>query len=708
MAMRALAACGAVMARAGFRVLPAVTALASTLLLIGVTSGHVSAQDADSDAMVLSPQASQGFGVTRVLPPRPRLAQPPAAQPATKGDAVRRGTFAPPAPSLITPQISWQLENPFRFFTDPRDTRRHMDAFAALPADARTMPIARIERALGASLGRGWSEQLTGDVCWNRARNRHICPDGRRYLTPDRHRVAVELSGVPDAGMLRCVWRVIPSSDRGPARAPVTEACDRRAQLTIPYPSGARVTVAVGGRVIAQTEITVEDVLVVGMGDSFGSGEGNPDTPVRFDDNRTADYGPLTAQRVLTGYPARAGGWRQIADDDFMRQSAGWLDQACHRSLYSHQARVALQLAIENPKRAVTFVHVACSGADIVRGLFLRYRGHEWVPTPPDLSQISAIAEAQCDLRGTRAKELPEAYHIQGRVPDLQGHLVLRECDRRKARKIDLLLVSIGGNDIGFARLVANAVLDQASALKQLGGWFGRVYGAQEARQHLVELEARYKALNRALHYILHVPWSESDRVILTGYPAMALLDDGRSMCPSGGAGMDLLPVFQLNRKQAAAGQAVADELNVLMRKVAQRYGWTFVDGHRDAFLGHGICAGYEGMALSIADDLRFPRKMNGRWVPYSPVDYQPYAPRQRWFRTPNDAFLTGHFHVPGLLLQNVLRNQDLYWMQVLLAATYSGAFHPTAEGHAVMADYVLQSARRILDKYSSANKQAD
>jgi hypothetical protein len=67
----------------------------------------------------------------------------------------------------------------------------------------------------------------------------------------------------------------------------------------------------------------------------------------------------------------------------------------------------ALQLAIEDPHRAVTYVGVACSGAETVFGLFLRYKGHEWVPNPPELSQISALAEAQCGGRAAPDYDLP-------------------------------------------------------------------------------------------------------------------------------------------------------------------------------------------------------------------------------------------------------------------------------------------------------------
>src|SRR6185295_13288676 len=159
-------------------------------------------------------------------------------------------------------------------------------------------------------------------------------------------------------------------------------------------------------------------------------------------------------------------------------------------------------------------------------------KGHEWVPNPPLLSQISAVADALCGGKDARSYDLPEAYHINGKVPELKGGLVLKKCDAERSRKIDLIFLSIGGNDIGFARLVANAVLSDTSMLRSLGGWFGQVHGFAEAGNLLDVLEDRIKSVNRAMHNILHVPWSESDRVILAAYPPMALLDDGKSVCP--------------------------------------------------------------------------------------------------------------------------------------------------------------------------------
>ena len=97
---------------------------------------------------------------------------------------------------------------------------------------------------------------------------------------------------------------------------------------------------------------------------------------------------------------------------------------------------------------------------------------------------------------------------------------------------------------------------------------------------------------------------------------------------------------------------------------------------------------------------MRLPRKVNGAWKPYNPADFQAYASRQRWFRTPNDAFMTGNFHVAASLLTKALKFESLSWFQLLLASTYSGAFHPTAEGHAAIADAVASKARVVLQKY--------
>ncbi|MFM2421640.1 MAG: hypothetical protein RL291_170, partial [Pseudomonadota bacterium] len=532
------------------------------------------------------------------------------------------------ATPAVATDIQWRVQNPFRFFTDAADTEMHRATYLALSEAERRTPVLASERALAEKFENGWASEVLRNTCWNVGRNRHTCAEAPEYAHPKSHKIIAEVKAADLPEGSACTWLTAPNDGRGRGLS-IKSACDRPVELDIPYPRGARITVVADGREIAETNAVVEDLFILGMGDSFGSGEGNPDVPVKLSRERTADYGLRTKDVALSGYPARVGAWERVGDRKFISENAQWVDQACHRSLYSYQLRAALQLAIEEPHRAVTYVGLACSGAETTFGLFLRYKGHEWVPSPPDLSQISAAADAQCGNTTARDLELPEAYHMNERIPELKGGLVLRKCDAEKARKVDLIFLSVGGNDIGFSRLVANAVLADRSTLRSLGGWFGQVHGINEAQKGLDSLEDRYRSLKRAFHNLLHLPWSESDRVILSAYPPMALLEDGRSVCPDGHAGMTVLPDFELSTAKAKESTVAAERLNVLMRNAAKLHGWSFADGHRRQFQGRGVCAGFIADGYSAADDLRIPRYINGEWKPFNPADWRAYAPRQ-------------------------------------------------------------------------------
>jgi hypothetical protein len=646
---------------------------------------------------VASPAPAPAVNINDLL--APSVDSPPAA--------TAPPTAAPPATVLPVPKISWRVENSFRFFTDTSDTEVHRATFLALPPEDRLQhPILAAEQALSTRHQNGWAETMFRETCWNARTNRFECKDGTSYINPKSHRVVLSVDGIDEAAGLTCTWLTAPRGDgivRGDA---VVQACSEAVRFDVPYPGGATVTVEIGGREVASTDVNVRDLLIVGLGDSFASGEGNPDVPVLFSRDRSADYGARSETRDLTGYPARVGPWKQIGDKAFIQENARWSDQGCHRSLYSHQLRAALQLSIEDEHRAVTYVGVACSGSEVTYGLFLSYAGNEWVPNPSDMSQISAIAAAQCDEHDAPMQDLPEAYHMDGTIAELKGGLVLRKCDPINARKIDLMFVSIGGNDVGFSRLLANSVLSDESTLRMLGGWFGQVHDLDDASLGLEALILRYKSLNRAVHYLLHIPWEQSDRVLLTAYPGLALQGDGKSTCPDGVEGMDVLPDFHLSETKLRVGTWIADKLNNAMKDAAAHYQWTFVDQHRRDFLGRGICAGTTYDGADIADELRLPRKTAEGWRPYNPADFKAYAPRQRWFRTPNDAFMTGNFHVAASLLQKVLKLDAFAWFQLVLASTYSGAFHPTAEGQAAIADAVAHKARGVLAKYGQGAEQ--
>ncbi len=136
--------------------------------------------------------------------------------------------------------------------------------------------------------------------------------------------------------------------------------------------------------------VVLKDLLMVSIGDSYASGEGNPDVP----------RGPTTP--------------------------GSWQDRRCHRSRFAGPAQAAWELERRDPQSTVTFLSYACSGAQIRKGLIGEYLGliPQWPPIPP---QIKAAATLLC------GDEL---------------------CDRLADPTIDVLLISIGGNDVGFSASV--------------------------------------------------------------------------------------------------------------------------------------------------------------------------------------------------------------------------------------------------------------
>ncbi|MBI1385301.1 MAG: hypothetical protein GC150_10350 [Rhizobiales bacterium] len=628
-------------------------------------------------------------------------------------------------PAVAAGELTWRLENPFRFFRDPADTERLRRLFEEQRAElGRTPGVHEFEERLARwSGGWGWAEGILGDgpelsdrvaqeACWYR---RERCSD---YAHPTSHMVELRYVDQSRAGGL-CTFTF---GDRPPFDA----ECSRMHRLELPYPAGLAVRIEEGGQVLAEETVRVRDLMVVGMGDSFSSGEGNPDVPVRFRDNRVLDYDPQ--DETFKGYPPRIGDWTRTSDDGFLAADARWLHRPCHRSLYSQHVRLALHLALSDAsgRTAVTYVGVACTGAEIVDGLFRAWSGVEPARAGETvkLSQISIVSQVLCSswplaLSGG----YPLAVHDdpEGATGARTITESLYVCPRSSARPIDVLLLSVGGNDAGFSRLVASAAIANDAILDSLAAAAGKTFkiSLAGARNLARALPANYASLAKAIREVLHV--DDPRRVHLTAYPPMAH-DERGELCASGARGMDVTNMYRLDAARAAAAERFArDELQAIMARAAERAGWTFVDAHREVFADRGLCA-RGGWADDVVADLApFPRRRRPagaviarvpesatapaaeptprarvssgflgtapdlQWQPFRPSAYRPYLPRRRWFRTPNDAFLTVNLHEGslGTTILNLTR-----------FSAYSGAFHPSAEGHAAIADAVFEAMR--------------
>ncbi|MEZ5139675.1 MAG: hypothetical protein R2711_13195 [Acidimicrobiales bacterium] len=155
----------------------------------------------------------------------------------------------------------------------------------------------------------------------------------------------------------------------------------------------AKVEIKVGPVTVdSRTEqITPRDLLLVSVGDSVASGEGNPDT---------------------------------LESGTFW--SPKWQNQQCHRTSLAGPAQAALRMERRDPHSAVTFLHLACSGASITKGLLGDYEGQD--------PSAGKVLKPQLD-----------------QLKDLVGD-----------RSVDAMTVSIGANDAEFSAVVKACLVQTA------------------------------------------------------------------------------------------------------------------------------------------------------------------------------------------------------------------------------------------------------
>ena len=591
-------------------------------------------------------------------------------------------------------QISWEVRNRFRLFREERDFLLHVE-------NAQGRSILASEQALELqSDGRGWARNVVSRLCIDLAgRISEPCIRDKvreSYLAPVDHPVTVRLTGEVPVGAT-CAWSF--DDSEGPQQS--TLDCAEPVNLRARYGRSTVATVEVSSGPDAPqhvtTEIRVRDIFIAGLGDSIASGEGNPDRPIALSEEGFCFRSYLGTAAAQYYRPSRAGykGGRACEAPDtlqvWQRQSALWLNGACHRSLYSYQTRTALALAVQYPHIAVTYLPLACTGATIADGLFGAQRARECPPTK-SASACQGTVNAQL-------AELREAVSAAKR--------------RQPDRQLDLILLSIGANDINFSGLVADVIVDTPTerVLFRRSGVLGSL---DESRAALArELPQSFGRLREALKPLV----GDLQRVVFVSYANPTLADAGVP-CAGGRGGFDIHPSFNAQPQRLASVSGYVDneflphlkalalcQSGVLCRDPgADRM--TFVDAHQAAFANHGFCARaqndpefdrecFSATGASFDPDLVTAANqpmLCGR----SAGDYRAYLPRARWIRDANDSYFAAMTYPQGLPSSSQPADiHDATWG--VLSAVYGGAVHPSAEGHAAMADAALPAVASVL-----------
>jgi hypothetical protein len=346
---------------------------------------------------------------------------------------------------------------------------------------------------------------------------------------------------------------------------------------------------------------------------------------------------------------------------------------------------------VQYPHIAVTYLPLACTGATIPDGLFGSQRARECPP-----------GKSASPCQGT----------INGQLAELRDALAAAK--RRQAdRKLDLMLLSIGANDVYFSGLVANVIVDTLTE-RALFRRTGVIASLDDSRAALArDLPRSFAKLREALKPLV----GDLSRVVYASY-ANPALSDGGAPCPGGRAGFDIHPSFNADPQRLADVSAfVQNEFLPQLKALALCQSgilcgdprgdrMTFVDAHQPAFADHGYCAraasdpDFDRECFSPAGKSFDPDIVTAANQPMlcgrSAGEYRAYLPRARWIRDANDGYFAAMTYPQGL--PSSMQPSDIHdatWG--VLSAVYGGAVHPSAEGHATMADAVLPAAASVL-----------
>ena len=271
------------------------------------------------------------------------------------------------------------------------------------------------------------------------------------------------------------------------------------------------------------------------------------------------------------------------------------------------------------------------------------------------------------------------------------------------------MLLSVGANDIDFSGLVADVIVDNATerTLFRQSGVIGSVEDSRAALAR--ELPQDFAKLREALKPLVG---DDLARVVYVSY-ANPTLADG-APCPGGRAGFDIHPSFNAEpQRLSSVSNYVQSEFlpqlkaivtcggGVLCRDPA-RDRMTFVDAHQAAFAAHGFCARaptdpeFDRACFSANGESFDPDIVAAASQPMlcgrSAGEYRAYLPRARWIRDANDSYFAAMTYPQALPSSSQPADiHDATWG--VLSAVYGGAVHPTAEGHAAMADAAVPAA---------------
>lgn len=274
------------------------------------------------------------------------------------------------------------------------------------------------------------------------------------------------------------------------------------------------------------SRIEIRDYLIVSLGDSLASGEGAPDTHGLYEFSFTDKLDVVTnsSVKVTQKAPVR------------------WRDVRCHRSARAGHALFAERLEKRDQHSSVTFISLACSGAEVLEGVLGPYSGMEPPSSRPDLpAQVDAL------------------------------RALLPVGDQR--RKIDVLLLQVGINDLDFSDIIV-----ACAGNRDINAGDSECMYKTGFSRKLRTLRSTYARLGKVIN--ARFPGAE---VYVADYPG--------EVFKGGGCGLLGLPGHGITPAEAQTIAAGGRQLNAELQRLAWRFDWNYIGGVTEAFAPHAYCS---------------------------------------------------------------------------------------------------------------------
>ncbi len=395
--------------------------------------------------------------------------------------------------------------------------------------------------------------------------------------------------------------------------------------------------------------MTLRDILIISVGDSYGSGEGAPDKEVQYDG--------------FLGFPSKA---------------AEWQDERCHRSAWAGPSKAAAILEYSDPHTSVTFVSLACSGSTINTPITDSERGELGAGL---LSGYAGIWPKT--VNPAVGTFLPPQMHQAARIAN--------------GRAIDALTISGGGNDMHFATVISDCVTSDCrtnqTTIDRLEADFALLpLRYQELADFIehdwdeLEVPADIPALNIT-----------PDRVFITEYPnptrdangdwcsALTIDDPLLGFVLTGGISKE---------EMRWAHHEVVTPLNLAIKRAAEQHGWNYVTGIAAEFYGAPE-AGRPGHGWCVLGNDEYGRPNN--WINRSTQSLAIQGPvtiPMGWIVTVGVAGITLAWVTAGAsLLATLWGGVDM----ILELKGTDGTMHPNRMGQMVIARHLAAAIQTTL-----------